>query len=92
MFLFVIASLSNQNCIRCEYVDEGNVSPVKEQKECGSSVEFSNMALIETCFKKRKCGIFGVFKITMLSLSALTWITVLLRNVSVPNTFSVFQF
>merc|ERR1712106_394474 len=39
-------------------VDDGNVSPVKEQKECASCVAFSNMALIETCFKKIT-GVFG---------------------------------
>lgn len=33
-------------------VDLGYVSPVKNQKTCGSCVAFANMALIETCFKK----------------------------------------
>jgi len=36
----------------------GNVSPVKNQKQCGSCVAFSNMALVETCFK-RVTGVFG---------------------------------
>jgi len=36
----------------------GHVSPVKNQKKCGSCVAFSNMAAIETCFK-RVSGVFG---------------------------------
>ena len=50
----------------------GHVSPVKNQKQCGEQTEggvyqslilgsctaFANMALIETCFK-RKTGAFG---------------------------------
>ena len=39
-------------------VDLGYVSPVKNQKQCGSCVAFSNMALVETCFKK-VTGTFG---------------------------------
>merc|ERR1711973_837429 len=39
-------------------VDLGNVSPVKDQKQCGSCVALSNMALVETCFKK-VTGVFG---------------------------------
>ena len=39
-------------------VDLGYVSPVKNQKQCGSCVAFSNMALVETCFKK-VTGVFG---------------------------------
>ena len=39
-------------------VDLGLVSPVKAQKNCGSCVAFSNMALVETCFKK-VTGVFG---------------------------------
>ena len=39
-------------------IKEGDVSPVKNQLSCGSCVAFANMALIETCFKK-KAGIFG---------------------------------
>jgi len=39
-------------------VDLGLVSPVKNQKQCGSCVAFSNMALVETCFKK-VTGKFG---------------------------------
>ena len=37
---------------------KGNVSPVKNQHQCGSCVAFANMALIETCFKKIT-GVFG---------------------------------
>jgi len=36
----------------------GDVSPVKNQHQCGSCVAFANMALIETCFKKIT-GVFG---------------------------------
>jgi C1A family cysteine protease len=36
----------------------GLVSPVKTQIKCGSCVAFSNMALVETCFKKTT-GVFG---------------------------------
>merc|ERR1719192_2080353 len=39
-------------------VDLGLVSPVKSQKNCGSCVAFSNMAMVETCFKK-VTGVFG---------------------------------
>ena len=39
-------------------IKKGDVSPVKNQLSCGSCVAFANMALIETCFKK-KAGIFG---------------------------------
>jgi len=39
-------------------VDNGHVSSVKNQKNCGSCVAFANMALIETCFKKLT-GVFG---------------------------------
>jgi len=37
---------------------QGNVSPVKSQHQCGSCVAFTNMAMIETCFKKIT-GVFG---------------------------------
>jgi len=39
-------------------VSYGYVSPVKNQKQCGACVAFSNMAAIETCFKKLT-GVFG---------------------------------
>jgi len=39
-------------------VDLGLVSPVKDQKECGSCVAFASMNSIETCFKKIT-GVFG---------------------------------
>merc|ERR1712180_171312 len=39
-------------------VEKGWVSPVKAQLGCGSCAAFSNIAAIETCFK-RKVGVFG---------------------------------
>jgi len=40
-------------------VDAGLVSPVTNQKQCGSCVAFASMAAIETCFKKTAGGDFG---------------------------------
>ena len=39
-------------------VDEGIVSPIRNQKQCGSCVAFATVATIETCFKKIT-GVFG---------------------------------
>merc|ERR1712241_1217225 len=39
-------------------VDRGYVSPIKDQRQCGSCVAFASGAVIETCFKK-KVGVFG---------------------------------
>merc|ERR550539_272208 len=39
-------------------VDQGYVSPIKNQRQCGSCVAFASGAVIETCFKK-KVGVFG---------------------------------
>jgi len=39
-------------------VDEGIVSPIRNQKQCGSCVAFATVATIETCFKKLT-GVFG---------------------------------
>ena len=39
-------------------VSLGNVSPVKNQRSCGSCVAFATIGILETCFK-RTVGIFG---------------------------------
>jgi len=39
-------------------VDRGYVSPIKNQRNCGSCVAFASAAVIETAFKK-KVGVFG---------------------------------
>jgi len=39
-------------------VDRGYVSPVKNQRSCGSCVAFATMNTVETCFKKLT-GVFG---------------------------------
>merc|ERR1712055_761121 len=39
-------------------VDRGHVSPVKNQRQCGSCVAFATMNTVETCFKKLT-GVFG---------------------------------
>jgi len=39
-------------------VDRGFVSPVKNQRQCGSCVAFATMNTVETCFKKLT-GVFG---------------------------------
>jgi len=39
-------------------VDRGYVSPVKNQRQCGSCVAFATMNTVETCFKKLT-GVFG---------------------------------
>jgi len=51
----------NRQAVPDEYsaVDEGIVSPVKDQgSKCGSCVAFASMSSIETCFKKIT-GVFG---------------------------------
>jgi len=39
-------------------VDRGHVSPVKNQRQCGSCVAFATMSSVETCYKKLT-GVFG---------------------------------
>eukprot|EP00091_Calanus_sinicus_P019505 TRINITY_DN4921_c0_g1_i1.p1 TRINITY_DN4921_c0_g1~~TRINITY_DN4921_c0_g1_i1.p1 ORF type:complete len:544 (-),score=125.89 TRINITY_DN4921_c0_g1_i1:96-1598(-) len=39
-------------------VKKGYVSPIRNQKQCGSCVSFATMATVETCFKKIT-GVFG---------------------------------
>ena len=42
----------------CSSVERGLVSPVRNQRQCGSCVAFATVATIETCFKKLT-GVFG---------------------------------